>query len=442
MHTYRYSQILSIAFPILLSTLMEQLIGMTDAAFLGRVGEVELGASALGGIYYVALFMLGLGFSIGAQILMARRNGQGLYAEIGNIFYHSLFFLLALGAVILGLSHFFSPLVLRNIIQSDAVYEATESYLVWRIPGIFFALANVLFRAFFIATTRTRTLTLNSIALVVSNILFNYTLIFGHFGLPALGIAGAALGSTLAEGVSLLFFIGYSRRRVPLAHYALDRLPKFRPGVLRKVLVVGIPVMFQNFLSLATWFLFFISVEHLGERYLAATNIVRNISAFTFMTVVALSSTASTLVSNLMGAGETESVWPLLRRVIALGFYLLTPVLVLIALFPLSVMHIFTDDYSLMETARTALYVLLSSYVFTIPTQILLHAVSATGNTRTGFFFECIALAVYTAYIAVAIFGMRVSLAWCWASEYVYSVVIFVLCMVYLNGQSWRNKVI
>lgn len=109
MHTYRYSQILSIAFPILLSTLMEQLIGMTDAAFLGRVGEVELGASALGGIYYVALFMLGLGFSIGAQILMARRNGQGLYAEIGNIFYHSLFFLLALGAVILGLSHFFSP---------------------------------------------------------------------------------------------------------------------------------------------------------------------------------------------------------------------------------------------------------------------------------------------------------------------------------------------
>lgn len=442
MHTYRYSQILTIAFPILLSTLMEQLIGMTDAAFLGRVGEVELGASALGGIYYVALFMFGLGFSIGAQILMARRNGQGLYGEIGNIFYHSLLFLLLLAAVLMGGSFLFSPHILRQIIQSDAVYAATVSYIDWRILGLFFAFINALFRAFFVATTRTRTLTLNSIALVVSNIFFNYSLIFGHFGLPALGIAGAALGSTLAEGVSLLFFVGYCRRRVPLSRYALNSLPPFRPALLRKVLVVSLPVMLQNFLSLATWFLFFVSVEHLGERYLAATNIVRNVSAFTFMTVVALSSTASTLVSNLMGQGEAESVWPLLRRMTALGFYILTPILLLIALFPCTVMHIFTDDASLMQTARGALYAMLSSYLFTIPAQILLHAVSATGNTRTGFAFECLALTVYTVYIVVAIFGMKVSLAWCWVSEHVYHIVIFVLCMVYLQGRSWRHKVI
>lgn len=70
MHTYSYSQIWKIAFPVLISTLMEQLIGMTDTAFLGRIGEVELGASALGGIFFVTIFMLGLGFSIGAQILM------------------------------------------------------------------------------------------------------------------------------------------------------------------------------------------------------------------------------------------------------------------------------------------------------------------------------------------------------------------------------------
>ena len=90
MHTYSYSQIWKIAFPVLISTLMEQLIGMTDTAFLGRIGEVELGASALGGIFFVTIFMLGLGFSIGAQILMGRRNGEGNYLQIGNIFYHSL----------------------------------------------------------------------------------------------------------------------------------------------------------------------------------------------------------------------------------------------------------------------------------------------------------------------------------------------------------------
>ena len=61
-------QILKIAGPILVSVLMEHLIGMTDTAFLGRVGEVELGASALAGVYYLAIFMLGFGFSTGADI--------------------------------------------------------------------------------------------------------------------------------------------------------------------------------------------------------------------------------------------------------------------------------------------------------------------------------------------------------------------------------------
>ena len=61
MKTYSTKQIFQIALPILVSALMEQLVGMTDAAFLGRVGEVELGASALGGILYIALFMLAMG---------------------------------------------------------------------------------------------------------------------------------------------------------------------------------------------------------------------------------------------------------------------------------------------------------------------------------------------------------------------------------------------
>lgn len=68
--------ILRVAGPILVSLLMEHLIGMTDTAFLGRVGEIELGASAIAGIYYLAIFMLGFGFSIGVQILIGRRNGE------------------------------------------------------------------------------------------------------------------------------------------------------------------------------------------------------------------------------------------------------------------------------------------------------------------------------------------------------------------------------
>ena len=102
--TYSYKQIWKVAYPILISLVMEQMIGMTDAAFLGRVGEVELGASAIAGVYYTVIFMIGFGFSIGSQIIIARRNGEGNYAETGNIFYHGVCFLLGLAVLTVILS--------------------------------------------------------------------------------------------------------------------------------------------------------------------------------------------------------------------------------------------------------------------------------------------------------------------------------------------------
>ena len=74
---FSYKQIWLIAYPILISLLMEHMINVTDTSFLGHVGEVELGASALAGVLYMAIYMLGFGFSIGAQILrveMANRS--------------------------------------------------------------------------------------------------------------------------------------------------------------------------------------------------------------------------------------------------------------------------------------------------------------------------------------------------------------------------------
>lgn len=71
---------------------MEQLINITDAVFLGHVGEVELGASAIAGIYYLAVYMLGFGFSIGLQVMIARRNGECDYGKAGKIFFQGFFF--------------------------------------------------------------------------------------------------------------------------------------------------------------------------------------------------------------------------------------------------------------------------------------------------------------------------------------------------------------
>ena len=94
----------------------------------------------------------------------------------------------------------------------------------------FFSFVMVMFRAFFVGTTQTKTLTLNSIVMVLSNVVFNYILIFGKFGFPQLGIAGAAIGSSLAEMVSVIFSLsfipgsGLCRQEI----CPLNILPKFQ----------------------------------------------------------------------------------------------------------------------------------------------------------------------------------------------------------------------
>lgn len=440
MHRYTHKQIWQIAYPILISTLMEQLIGTTDTAFLGRVGEVELGASALGGIFFTVVFMLGLGFSVGAQILMARRNGEAAYERIGSIFYHSVGFLLALALLLFVSTRAFSPYILERTIHSAKVLEATDNYLHWRVYGFFFAFVNLMFRSFYVATTNTRTLTLNSVVMVLSNVVFNYVLIFGRLGCPALGISGAAIGSCMAEAVSTLFFVVYTWRTIPLSQYALNCLPKLRLSVLSHILGISVWTMVQNFVSLATWFIFFISVEHLGERSLAASNIIRNISAFTFMTVIAFASTASTLVGNLMGQGEADSVSPMLKSVMKMTYLVMIPIVAMIAALPDAIMSVFTADIHLHDAARGALYVLLFSYVFTIPAQILLMSVSGTGNTRAALCMEFGALSVYVVYVLIVITYYHMSLPWCWASEIVYSACISMMGFLYMRSGKWKEK--
>ena len=437
---YTNREIWHIAYPILISLIMEQMIGMTDTAFLGRVGEVELGASAIAGVFYMVIFMVAFGFSIGTQILIARRNGEENYREIGQLFYHGIYFQVALAAVMFLLSYFLSPLILERIISSPAVCRAAEDYLHWRVFGAFFSFSAVIFRAFFLGTVQTRTLTLNSVVMVLSNVVFNYILIFGNFGFPAMGIAGAALGSSLAEGVSLLFFILYTRRRVDVRKYGLDRIPRFCRDVLRRMLNVSLWTMIQNFFSLATWFLFFLYIEHLGERALAVTNIVRSVSGILFMVMMAFASTCGSLTSNLIGRAHASEVPHLIHQHIRLAYLFVMPLALLFVLCPQLILGIYTAMADLREAAIPSLWVMCASYLLIVPANVYFQSVSGTGNTRTALALELSSLVLYTAYITWTILILRLDVALCWTSEMVYGIFILLFCWLYIRRGHWAGK--
>lgn len=436
---YSYKRIWHIAYPILISLLMEQLIGMTDTAFLGRVGEVELGASAIAGVYYLIIFMIGFGFSIGAQILIARRNGEGRQDEIGGIFYHSIGFLLVLATIACAFSLVFSPHILQGVVTSQAVCDKAVSYINWRVLGLFFAFTSAVFRAFYVGTTRTKTLTLNSILMVLSNVVFNYILVFGNFGCPALGIAGAAIGSTLAEAVSTTFFIIYTARRTDCKRYGLDKLTQFSRKTLTGILKISTWTMIQNFFSISIWFMFFIFIEHLGEHSLAITNIVRSISSIPYMIVAAFASTCSSIVSNLIGSGNIGQVWPTIRKHIVITYAVVIPVVAIISFFPIETASIYTNIDTIKTGAVHSLWVLCSSYMLTVPALVLFQSVSGTGNTRRAFMLEFTSTAVYTVFITIVIMHLKADVAYCWFAEHVYSGLLMTLCFLYLKRGNWSK---
>lgn len=439
---YTNKEILKIAYPCLISLVMEQLIGMTDTAFLGRVGEVELGASAIASVYYLVIFMMGFGFSAGAQIIMARRNGEQNYREVGAIFYHGLYFLLAFAVLAFGLTKALSPLLLERIIDDPDICAAAESYIDWRIFGFFFSFAAAMFRAFYIGTTQTKTLTLNSVVMVLSNVVFNYILVFGKLGFPALGIAGAAIGSSLCELVSLVFFIVYTTRRIDCDKYGLAHRVRFRMRTLRSIFTVSFWTMIQSFLTLSTWFLFFLFVEHLGKEPLAVSNVVRSVSGFFYMIVAAFAATCGSLVSNLIGAGKTDAVLPTIRQHIRLCYLFVLGLGVLVAVFPTAVISIYTNIPELQAATVPSLLVLCTAYFFHVPGIIYFQSISGTGNTRMAFLLEVVVQVVYVAYCVVIINWLRADVAVCWTTEHIYGLALLVFCSIYIHRGGWRGKAV
>ena len=438
--TYSYRNIWKVAYPILISLVMEQMIGLTDTAFLGRVGEVELGASAIAIVYYMILFMIGFGFSIGAQIIIGRRNGEGRFRDTGKVFWNGLYFVLALSGVLILLSEMFSPWIMRKIVSSDSIYTASLSYVRWRLPGMVFAFMTAMFRAFYVGTTQTKTLTLNSIAMVTSNVFFNWVLIFGHFGLPSLGITGAAIGSSLAELVSLIFFVIYTKLGCDRSKYGLDSPATFERAELKSMMPVCSWTMIQHTVSVSTWFIFFLFIERLGERALAISNIARGASGLIWVVLQAFSSTCSTLVSNIIGEGHQDKVMSLIKRILKLSYGAVSALILLFCLFPETVARIYTDIPDLVTASVPALIIMSSSYFINVAGQVLFLAVSGTGSTRTAFRLELIALAIYVAYCWLIIGYFKMDVAICWTAEHVYAAMLFICSGLYLRSGRWKNR--
>lgn len=425
---YTYKQIWLINLPIMVSLLMEQLINLTDSIFLGHVSQIDLGASALAAMYYTAIYMLGFGFSLGAQVVIARRNGEGRHKDVGKVFFQGLFFLSAFAVVVFILFKLFSPALLRMVISSGNVYQATMQYIEWRDYSYLFAFPLLAIRAFFTGTTKTTILTANSVVMVVCNIVFNYLLIFGKAGFPKWGISGAAIGSSLAELVGLLFMIVYMWRHVDKKQYGLRAV--FDIKLSLHLLDISVWTMVRSFFCIAPWFLFFVAIEHLGECELAAANVVRSISMLFFVIVNSFATTTISLVSNLIGAKQIEKVMLTCRRVIKLNYIIGIPLMLLAFAFSGVLLRLFTNEAAVIHTAFYPFCVMLSTFIISVPAYTYCNTVIGTGNTKIAFIFQMINITIYLVYLFILSRFRNIPLAIYWSAEQLYVIVLFALSQI------------
>ncbi|MDR0419412.1 MAG: MATE family efflux transporter [Prevotellaceae bacterium] len=442
MQDYSYKNIWKVSYPVLLSLLAEHLISMTDTAFLGRVGEIELGASAIGGVYFLAIYMLGFGFSLGSQIVIARRNGEGKLNRIGAIFSQGILFMLLLAVILFTISKLFTSSLLDFAMQSEEVYHTTIQYLDWRLYGLFFAFTALMFRAFFIGTASTRILTINAIVILLTNVGLNYILIFGKLGLPALGIKGAAIASSMAEAVSVMFYIMYSASCIRWKIYGGLHFLYFNVRLLFQILKISVWMMLQSFLSVSTWFIFFLMVERLGERQLAIIQLVRNISSLPFLLISSFATTCNALVSNAIGAGYKNEVWTICMRVIKMVYVVVLPIILAVFLIPQWVLRIYTDNAELINSAIPTTKIMASAFLITVPSVVLFNAVSGTGNTSKALLIEFTILIVYILSVVYIVGYLRADVAVCWLTEHIYGLGLFTLCYWYMRKGHWQRKVI
>lgn len=434
--------IFKITYPIFLTLIAQNIINVTDTAFLGRVSEIALGASAIAGVYYFAIFIIGFGFSQGAQILIGRRNGEKNYSAIGSIFNNGLIFISLMAVVLIALSYYANPYIMKMMVSSNDIYNASIEYLDWRVFGYLFAYINVMFRGFFVGITQTKVLTISAVITALVNVVLDYFLIFGHAGFPQMGIAGAALASVIAEAVTTIYLFYYSYKKVDIEKYKLFSIPKFDFKTIKQVLDISVFIMFQYFISIGTWFMFFLFIERIGERALAITNIGRSLYILLMIPGSAIATTVNTMVSNLIGAGRKDEVMKFVHRMVFIVIALVTPIMAITFFFPQMFASIYTENASLITESIPVLKVVSVAMIFCAFGSIIFNAVSGTGNTRTALVLEFVTLFFYIGYVFYTSVISPQPTHIIWMSEFVYWGIIGLFSYLYLRYGNWAKKVL
>ena len=389
--------------------------------FMKFVGPIEQGAISYVGHLYTTIFIMGYAYCKGVQILIANQVGANALHKVGAIVDHAIIVLLALAMFLLLLVDQLGLTLLSALLNTPEAIEASWDYLSIRKIGFGFSFLGCVMLAMYSGIERTKILALAIASMSLTNIFLNWVFVFGKFGLEPMGIQGAAWASNIAEVVSLGVFMGgllYQRLIPRLKIFHFSSLSR---QLFSQINWTSLPLIFQAFVALTTWFLFFTLVERkLGATAWAASGPVKNLYTLFGVTSYAFASTTNTAIGNLVGKGAYDEIIPTVKRMIGLSLLVAISVTIPVLLMPRTLLLWITTP-ELVEVGLMTLYVSMASlWVYSIAT-ILFNAIVGLGQTSWSLVIEIVSCIGFIGFLTSLFYGFNCSsLAWGWSSEVVY----------------------
>jgi len=433
-------QILSIALPITFAILIPQINMLTNSIFLGLDSIESLGNAGVTGVYYLIFAVAGHGLNNAMQSVFSRYAGSDDPGAFKIILTQGIRISLQIAAAGILFTFLIAPFIFQQVADPKA-YPLEMSFLRIRIWGLPFLYLFQMGNAFLVASLNSRWLVIGFLIEAGVNILFDYLLIFGKFGFPAMGFNGAAVASVMEEAVGFLTVLIVLNRTGLKKQYGLLKNFLYDKEKSKQILTIATPLVFQFVISVTTWLVFFFLIESRhDENAKAISNTMRNIFGLTGVFVWAFAGTTNTMVSNLMGQGKEDKVIYAITKIMLLSIAFCCVTCLLINIFPYQFFKLFGQGDEFVKEAIPVLRVVSVALLFMSISNIWLNGVTGTGKTRANLAIEIVAILAYLLYSWYFMKVNYISLAMAWSNELVYWTTIFLLSFWFLKSGKWKSR--
>lgn len=334
---------LAVALPMIVSLSCDTVMTFTDRWFLSRLSENLMNASFAGGLagFSIQTFFIGLiGYSTAlvAQQFGANHHFKAVLAGVQALWIALLAWPILLLCIPVG------KYLFQNIgLPANQIVPQTEYFQIL-VYGSIFGLCRGAFAGYFSGIGRTRVVMIASLSAMISNIFLVWIFVFGHFGMPAMGIKGAAIGTVCAGAIGLAVLVAYWFGHTNRLIYRAQKIWKFEKELFMELVKKGTPSGAEFFLNMLAFQTIVFLFQRQSPESATAATIMFNWDMVSFVPLVGMEIGTTSLVGRYMGAKDIDAVKRTLWSGLKLGWMFSGFVFIAFLVFPGFLVDIFRPE--------------------------------------------------------------------------------------------------